>query len=135
MQLTRLEKEIIFDEGFRPKIYLDEKGHPTIGIGLNLDAGISKSLAIAIMRNQIDKIQEQLRYKLPFWNLLSTARQDVLVNMSFNMGVKGLMGFHNMIAAMSEGNWKRAAYELMDSKAARELPERYGRLEEKMLKG
>jgi len=132
---NKLLDEIECDEGYKRFIYEDTNGNKTIGIGLNLDAGMSKELARYIALWSIDDIREKLSYRLEFWNRLSRNRQDVLINMAFNLGIDGLFKFKKMLAAMSEENWDRAKYELLDSDAARELHNRYGQLAEKMENG
>ncbi len=133
--LTPEEKGIIVDEGFRSRLYDDGDGNMTYGIGFNVNAGINKRQAVVLMRETMRQIEEELRHKLSFFNALSSGRQYVLVNMGYNMGMKRFFEFKKMLAAMEEGNWKRARHELLDSKSARELPKRYGRLADIMESG
>jgi len=133
--LTPEEKGIIVDEGFRSRLYDDDDGNMTYGIGFNVNAGINKRQAVVLMRETMRQIEEELRHRLPFFNSLSSGRQYVLINMGYNMGIKRFLKFEKMLAATEEGNWKRARNELLDSKSARELPERYGRLADIMESG
>jgi lysozyme len=48
----------------------------------------------------------------------------VLLDMAYNMGINSLLGFKRMFAALDVGDWDRAATELLDSKYARQVPER-----------
>lgn len=52
--------------------------------------------------------------------------------MAYNMGVPNLLGFQKMWAALAEGDYARAAAEALDSKYARDLPARAGRVAERM---
>jgi lysozyme len=133
--MSKLLQMIEDDEDYRKHVYNDSHGNATIGIGFNLNAGISKNLALHIAKFQIAEIQETLSYKFPFWNKLSRTRQDVLVNLAFNLGINGLLKFKKMLAAIEEEDWARAKYELLDSAAARELHNRYHRLGEMLLIG
>ena len=45
-------------------------------------------------------------------------KQQILVNMAFNLGVAGLMNFKNMLSAVEEGRWSDASTEMLDSKWA-----------------
>ena len=68
-----------------------------------------------------------LRYQLmlksiigDIFDTLSDERQDVLVDMSFNLGRPRFSKFKNMIGAVQDGDFSKAADEILDSKAARD---------------
>ncbi len=133
--MNKTELLILGHEGHRSKIYEDTRGNRTIGIGLNLENGISIDLSRVILKFQVTEIREQLKYKIPAFNSLSATRQDVLISVAFNLGISGLMKFKKMLAAIEEGNFKRASMELLDSSAARELHNRYNELAEMLKHG
>ena len=54
--LPRLQAE----EDFRATVYRDTQGHQTIGYGFNVDAGISKYAATALLAAQVSEIQSAL---------------------------------------------------------------------------
>ena len=56
--------------------------------------------------------------------VFSRARHDALVDMVYNIGKGGLHEFHRMWIAMQEGDWKRAAKEILDSAYAVQVGER-----------
>jgi len=58
---------------------------------------------------------------------LNEARARVIMNMVFNMGIQSVLGFKKMWAAIYEGNFNKAADEMMDSKWASQVG---GRAEE-----
>ena len=122
-------------EGYREFIYEDTKGRRTIGIGFNLEAGMSQEEAELLASFRINKIAEVLRYKIKNFNSLSATRQDVLIDVAYNVGINGLLGFEKMLTAIDELDYKRAKLELLDSNAARELHNRYGELAEMMEAG
>jgi lysozyme len=47
----------------------------------------------------------------------------ILVNMAFNMGIHGLMGFRNNLRLIEAGRWKDAAKEMLNSKWATQVGE------------
>jgi lysozyme len=56
--------------------------------------------------------------------------------MSFQMGVDGVLGFHDMIDAITAQDWATAAIEGLDSKWAREdAPQRASELMEMLRTG
>lgn len=125
---------IKFDEGLELKPYRCPAGKLTIGYGHNLDDnGITKEIAEFIFKSDVTAVAQELRNVFAFYDNLSEVRQGVLLNMAFNMGIPKLLGFKKMIAALEANNYLRAAQELVDSKAARELPKRYQRLYQMML--
>lgn len=68
------------------------------------------------------------------FDTLSDERQDVLVDMSFNLGRPRFSKFKNMIGAVQDGDFSKAADEILDSKAARDplTKSRYEKLADEM---
>lgn len=48
---------------------------------------------------------------LPNWNSYPDSVQAALFDMAFNLGVAGLLKFHNLLAACDAGDWETAARE------------------------
>lgn len=117
------------DEGTRLRPYKDSVGKLTIGIGRNLDdVGISQAEADFLLTNDIDKATEQLTANLPWTANLDDARHGALVNMTFNMGIHGLMGFKNTLAMIQAGDYVNAAANMLQSKWAEQVGPRAHRL-------
>jgi lysozyme len=105
------------DEGFRGTPYKDQVGKVTIGYGRNLDANpLTPDEAAYLMQNDLARAAKGLDNALPFWRTLNDVRQGVLVNMTFNMGIQGLLGFPKMIACLKVGDFVGAAAEMRNSK-------------------
>lgn len=111
------------NEGFSSHPYPCSEGKLTIGNGWNLDAGISEELAEIVLLYQIGKIEDQLQ-GFGFWNALNEARQTVLVDMVFQLGWAGFSKFKNTINALHHQDYCTAAIEIIDSKYAKQTPER-----------
>lgn len=120
------------EEGFRSKPYLDTEKHLTVGYGLNLDAGISERVAAAALVEQLQELHEMLlRYS---WYVgLDPARQGVCLDIAFNDGLHGLLGFPAMIAAISRQDWVTAESECRVKNP--ELAGRYAKLSQILLTG
>jgi len=130
-----LEEDLLRDEGLRLKPYKDTKNILTIGVGRNLDeVGLSKDEAMYLLRNDIIKCKNQLNNYLWF-SKLSPIRQNVILNMCFNLGFNGLFLFKNMITALAMGNYKLAAMEMLNSKWHKDVGLRAERLAEEMVEG
>jgi lysozyme len=119
-------------EGFRSSAYTDTTGHQTIGYGFNISAGISKRAALALLQAQTQEVADQLATTLQG---LDMVRASVLIELGFNLGVAGLLSFHLMLQAVAAGDWTTACDQLLDSQAARQLPERYNTLAQMLLTG
>ncbi len=77
------------------------KGHPTIGWGINIESlGIEDRHANDMLRCHVFEVFQELTKTFASFRQLSRTRQDVLVDMAFNMGVKRLKGFKNMWEAI-----------------------------------
>lgn len=138
--LSNIEKH----EGFSAKPYIDplvkqdpeSKGIPledfeiiekhfdklkvTFGLGQTV---ISIEAARAAVNIDIFKeyINPLLKEK-PVILKLNDEKRDALYDMTYNMGVNGILGFKRMWLAIENGLLEEAAQEIMDSKYARELP-------------
>lgn len=122
------------NEGFRPMVYRDIKGIETIGYGFNISAGIKQPAALALLTAQAQDLEKQLE-GLSWPMQLDEVRFSVMIELAFNLGFSGLLGFGNMIAALKAQNWQVAHDELLDSEAGRLLPTRYGQLANLLLNG
>ncbi len=57
---------------------------------------------------------------------------NILLNMTFNLGEKGISDFKDMWAAIEVGDWKTASDEMRDSKWAKQVGNRAVRLADRM---
>jgi lysozyme len=133
---ARLAKTLGRDEGLRLKPYRCTAGKLTIGIGRNLDdRGISKAEAAVMFQNDLDGAVAELDRALPWWRELNAVRQEVLINMAFNLGMPGLLKFVNTLAAVQRGDYERAAKGMRVSLWARQVGSRAERLAREMETG
>lgn len=136
MNAELLRTELMRDEGVKLKPYRDTVGKLSIGVGRNLDdVGISATEAEFMLSYDIERTIKALDAALPWWRSLDATRQRVLANMAFNMGVAGLLGFKNTLAAVQSGRYEDAAAGMLASKWAGQVGERAKRLAYLMAKG
>ena len=120
-----LEEQIIAHEGIRLKVYRCPAGKLTIGIGRNLEEiGISHAEARHLLNNDILRCRVELSKALPFWHALSNMRQRVLIDMTFNLGLAGLLEFKKMMLAIKKGRYDEAAEEMLTSTWAHQVTTR-----------
>jgi len=123
-------------EGLRLKPYIDTVGKLTVGYGRNLDdVGISEQEAEMMLRQDIYTATAEAREAFPWVSDISPIRQDVIYNMSFNMGMPKLKKFKNMIAALEHRDFGEAAKQMLDSRWAKQVGSRATELAEIMRSG
>lgn len=140
MTTPYLSADVCRDEGLRLTAYKDPAGVWTIGYGhtgLDVMEGLVWTLAQAMSALSMDlnTAIRDLDRELPWWRALSDVRQDVLANMSFNIGIGHLLGFTHTLAAIQASDWKAAWTEMLESKWAAQVGARADRLATQMLTG
>ena|ERR1700726_3720105 len=124
-----LESQLLRDEGFSLRLYLDTRHKWTIGVGRNLsDDGISQAEAMMLLSNDIAEATRSLETTLPWTMALDEVRLAVLVNMVFNLGMGGLLEFKQFLAAVQSGDWTEARDQMLNSEWATQVGDRAQRL-------
>ena len=134
--MTDLERLVARHEGFRSHVYRCSAGALTIGYGTNISDGISETEALLLLRHRLGLVVAGLEHRFPWFSRLGPVRQQVLASMGYQLGLPGLLRFRRMLLACGEGDYPRAAREMLDSKWAREdSPGRAQELAEMMRRG
>lgn len=106
-------------EGFVSHGYHDSLGNLTIGYGRLIDqkkkGGISKEEAEILLRHDINQAEDAAN-QFTWYRKLDRKRQEVIIELIFNMGLPNLLTFKKMIKALKEDDFQEAAYQLLDSK-------------------
>lgn len=134
MDMQKLKNLIRYQEASKFFPYDDATGLPvhapigkiTIGVGRNLEEkGIDAIEIDQMLTNDINYFVASLEHVYPWFAGLDDVRQGVLVDMCFNLGVKGLAEFTSFLFHMEHEQYEDAATAILDSKAEQELPRRY----------
>ena len=139
--IEELLEDLRVDEGWRNLVYDDAtgktikkgsvvKGHPTIGHGFLVSSGEGLPVHIGEQWLNYAAMQKwsQLCAREP-WILDQPEHiQRALGNMSYQMGVDGLLGFRKMLQALEDGDRRWARIEALDSDWAAQTPERAARV-------
>lgn len=137
--MNELERQLRGDEDEVLHAYQDHLGYWTLGVGRLIDkrkgGGISKEESAYLLANDIAKREAALDKRIPWWSKLDDARRGVLLNMAFQMGVDGLLGFKNTLKMIEAGDYERAAKGMLNSLWAKQTPARAKRLSEQMRTG
>lgn len=132
-----LYEQIALHEGVEPSVYKDTKGKRTIGIGFNLDEPSNRKKAEAVGLNVQDMLSGRTlsdkEIKMLYNESIKQAANDanaflpragrqppvvqkVLIDMAFNLGLTKLNKFEKMREALLQGDYNKAADEMIDSK-------------------
>ena len=125
--MSNLVKMLKRHEGVRSKVYICSAGYETIGVGRNIaesGLGLSDDEIDYLLANDIKRVREELTDSYFWFPAMNEARQDALVDISFNLGQTRLRGFVKAIEAMSREQFDIAADEFMDSKWATQVGNR-----------
>jgi lysozyme len=124
-----LRDDLIAEEGIRLKPYLCPAGKTTIGVGRNLDdVGITESEAMAMLDNDISRVNAQLAKALPWLGDTPPGVQRAVANMTFQMGLGAVLKFQKMLVALRERDYNTARKEALDSAWAKQTPQRASRV-------
>lgn len=135
--VENLTRQLTGDEGTKATVYKDSLGYYTIGVGRLVDArkpgsGLRPKEMAFMLANDIEERMLALSVQLPWMEELSEPRQAVLLNMSFQLGVAGLLGFKNTLLMIRAGDYEAASKGMLQSLWARQTPNRAKRLSEQM---
>jgi len=139
-----LNEELRRDEGVRYSPYFDTVNVQTVGVGHNMEAKplptlwkfpLNDTQVNRILAGDLADVFDDLDRSLPWWRTLSYARQRVIVNMCFNLGLQGLLGFVNTLTFVKNGKYEQAARNMLASKWAKQVGNRSVRLAEMMRNG
>lgn len=127
--MTDLIAQLKRHEGFAATPYRCPAGVWTWGYGFT---EITQDEADMVLRLKVLELRHALYERIYH---LTPARQAVIVNMAFNLGIAGLGKFSRMWSAIGDGNYDLAATEMLNSKWARQVGNRAVELAEQMRRG
>ena len=131
-----LRDSLLRHEGEKLRPYRCTAGKLTIGVGRNLeDRGITHEEAMYLLDNDIALVKQQVAKEFPWILGLDDTRKDIIYEMCFQIGINRLSLFKKMLSAVREGDYSRAAEEMLDSNWFRQTPVRCKELSEIMRTG
>tara|TARA_Y100001949_G_scaffold41745_1_gene34036 strand:- start:410 stop:853 length:444 start_codon:yes stop_codon:yes gene_type:complete len=143
MNIDQLRDTLKIDEGVKYEIYNDHLGYPTFGIGhlvVESDEEHGKPVGTPVTEDRVNSVFEkdvaimidEAKKIFPNLDELPEEAQQVIVNMTFNMGRPRLSQFKKFIAGVNAGDWNKAAVEMMDSRWAKQVGARAERLRDRI---
>jgi lysozyme len=123
-------------EGFKDRPYRDTVGVLTIGYGWNLESDpMAREAAEIQMRMKLEALEAALTSRYDWYSNLSQVRKDVILNMSYNLGIDGFSEFRNTIWLIQNSRFDEASVEMLKSKWAKQVGNRAIFLSDKMKAG
>ena len=154
MNETRLLESIKAHEGYRQEPYRDHLGNWTVGWGTLIhDREIRDYVPDRTLGAMLDRLTDRKSHEtwlvdgvenaisdaerwLGFmFKELSDARQEVIVEMAYNMGYGRILSFRKFRAAIADQDWEQAYRELLDSRWAEQVKSRAHTLANKFRAG
>lgn len=125
-------------EGFSARIYKDSVGKPTVGYGflvaalspdeLKLNGGkvepMSRETAEEILNLKVARLQKRVFQCLPWLENKPQNVQDTLIEMAYQLGLAGLLGFRYTLSCIEAGDYAQAARNLKASLLYCQTPKR-----------
>ncbi|GLQ31635.1 glycoside hydrolase family protein [Litoribrevibacter albus] len=134
--IQRLKDDLKRHEGVRSTVYTCPAGKLTIGVGRNLeDRGLLESEIDFLLENDIAECIRSARQLVISFDQLNDVRQEVILNMIFNLGASRFSKFVKTIVAINDGFFEKAAAEMLDSRWATQVGDRAQELAERMRTG
>lgn len=125
--LNSMYQSIMKHEGFKDKPYKDSMGIWTIWYGHNLEVNPEEQGSKALEYDVVMSINN-LNAALPWTKNIDDVRRSVLIEMTYNMGIKKLSdpihGFKDMLKSLQDKDYKKASQEMLDSAWAKEVGQR-----------
>jgi lysozyme len=130
--MDRLLQSVKKHEGYRNKVYLDTLGKRTVGVGhlcvedfWEDDKEYSEEMLMNILKDDLKNAIEGAERLLKDCPVLDDLAKEIIIEMVFQLGETGVSKFKNMLKALEEGpDYQTAAIEMLDSKWAKQTPNR-----------
>ena len=133
MNMERLLASVKKHEGYRNKVYLDTLGKRTVGVGhlcvedfWEDDKEYEEKFLMTILEHDLQtavKSAKELMQQHGCMDMDEVA-EEIVIEMVFQLGKTGVSKFKNMWKALSELNYVGASFEMLDSKWAKQTPNR-----------
>ena len=127
--MYKLIQAVKLSEGFRDRVYKDTLDIDTIGYGFAIkDLVLDEDICDMILERKLKSLINRVHKKFPFVEDLPEEAQEVVYEMCYQLGLRGFSKFKKTIQFLRLENYKVCADEMLDSRWARQTPNRAQRL-------
>ena len=139
--MDRLLESVKKHEGYRNKVYLDTLGKRTVGVGhlcvedwWDDNVEYEEKFLMDILQKDLQQSIRGARELMEEHGCkdIDEKAEELLIEMVFQLGRTGVSKFRNMWKCLSELNYVGASFEMLDSKWAKQTPNRAKAMAEQM---
>ena len=123
--MKNLIENIKESEGFVEHVYNDSLGIPTIGYGFAIkDLILDEDIAEEILLRKVKALALRVQNKFDWFNIAPDIIKEVVIEMCYQLGLGGFSKFKKTISYLEKENYQAASVEMLDSKWAKQTPNR-----------
>ena len=112
-------------EGYVGIVYKDSLGIDTIGYGFAIkDLELDKDICDIILERKLKDLESRIKLKFGWYPFMPKTIQNVVMEMWYQLGVTGFSKFVKTITYLKDKDFKSASVEMLDSKWAKQTPNR-----------
>lgn len=113
-------------EGYRRFAYECSQGRLTVGYGTVIENGghgIPEYIAELLLLDYLATLRTRFE-ALDWFQALDSGRRRAVLEMGYQLGFEGVLGFQRMIGAIEKSDWPAVYAEALDSQWAKQTPAR-----------
>ena len=120
-----LLERIKHHEGYRSQVYKCTEGYDTIGYGFAIkDLELDEDIAEMILMRKLDLLMNRIQKTFNWWRSAEDEVKNVVVEMCYQLGVSGFSKFKKTIDHLENKRYGKASVEMLDSRWAKQTPNR-----------
>jgi len=122
-------------EGYVGIVYKDSLGIDTIGYGFAIkDLELDEDVCEIILERKLHDLIDKINIKFKWYCYMPQEIKDVVTEMCYQLGVTGFSKFKKTITYLQNKQWDEASVEMLDSKWAKQTPNRAEEMSDRVKK-
>ena len=136
MDIEQTKEAVKKEEGYRLEVYKCTEGHLTGGYGHKMLEGETAPTDhagwLVLFERDFARAVTGADDLLKICPDINDSARHIVVEMVYQMGAYGVSKFKGMLKALQDGDYKQASVEMLDSRWAKQTPNRANRMAERM---
>jgi len=136
MDINQTKEAVKKEEGYRLEVYKCTEGHLTGGYGHKMLEGETPPTDhagwLVLFERDFARAVTGADDLLKICPDINDSARNIVVEMVYQMGAYGVSKFKGMLKALQEEDYKQASVEMLDSRWAKQTPNRAKRMAERM---
>ena len=122
-------------EGYVGVVYKDSLGKDTIGYGFAIkDLELDADVCDIILERKLKNLKDRIDNKFNWYIYMPQEIKDIVTEMCYQLGVTGFSKFKKTIAYLQNKQWEDASVEMLDSRWAKQTPNRAKEMSDRVKK-